>query len=464
MQYNQGTNEEVDAVTNVTCVSFVNKEEDIPRSRSPLIGGNLEGDNPIDAGRDETKNKDNVEKKTGSVSSDVDELASEAVEMKDALQVVLPTTAESKELVDSLQSFSPHSSPNLLVSGSNVVKEEVTHAVATSASSQSHFGKGSEGTCEEKPRESRQKSAATPHRVFTTDELKAYMERQRQRQRERNKHEEMRHVWSKRNSFPDDSIKSRASASGMSSVRLSTDVPSSRPSPLLQGAQPSFLAATPHNFAYAGGRPPLQPAVPDAPPPPPPYPHNFAAGGPLPLSGGMRAPPHQQLPPAVCAPWGFPTPLPSSYLGLPYPYGLSPTFGSSAPMQIEQQTQRLNSFGAQFMAPPPLPGQAAGSTVGMSMEELKVLAQLIVHARGEQQQQQQFFFQQKPMMHSQPYCYYQGGEPQNIPPPVSAFASGATSAPVGRNTQEDASASNVVRNPEKDPKIISTPERQHTQP
>ncbi|EKF38623.1 hypothetical protein MOQ_001170 [Trypanosoma cruzi marinkellei] len=270
------------------------------------------------------------------------------------------------------------------------------------------------------------------HRVFTEEELAAYMEKQRQREREK---EEVRHTKFRRNSGNGGS-RSRGSRGNASSMRIPPidanamhlpqlphahqqffTAPTAAAPPLAAGAAPHPLA---YQLAYTGASGPpagVELSI-------PPYSNPFAANTAPPFNDRLRLPllpqqqPQQQQqpfqqPPALCAPWGIQLPSQPPFMGLPPPCAAPGIFDPATVMRFDQQLQHMNELGAQFLPSAPIPNPAPGSMTGMNMQELEVLARLIVLARNEQQQQQQqqqppFVFSQKQQAQPPQYCYYPG--------------------------------------------------------
>ncbi|RNF16976.1 uncharacterized protein Tco025E_04987, partial [Trypanosoma conorhini] len=238
------------------------------------------------------------------------------------------------------------------------------------------------------------------HRVFTEEELAAYMEQQRQRERE--KKEEARHSKSKRNSTAAGSSRARGSRGGAGSMRLppidanAAQLAQQQFFATAAAADPSLAAAAAmyplaHQLAYAGAA--LPPAGVDAPMPP--YSNLFAPNAAPPFNNRLRFPLQQQQqqalqqPPAFCPQWGVQPPSQPPFMGLPPPCATPPMFNPSAIMRMDQQPQQINEPNSQFVNPAQFPNTAQGGMLGLSMQELEVLARLIVLARNEQQQQQQ---------------------------------------------------------------------------
>ncbi|RNF06377.1 hypothetical protein TraAM80_03950 [Trypanosoma rangeli] len=282
------------------------------------------------------------------------------------------------------------------------------------------------GQAAQNPQQQSLTAGVVKHRVFTEEELAAYMEQQRQRERE----EEVRHTKLMRNSVLRGSSRLRGSKSGASSMRIPPiDANAAHLSQLQKAQQQLFTTATVvsasspagvamhplvHQLPYAGTS--LPPANVDASMRP--YSNFFAPNVAPPLN--IRPPHQQQLPhtlqppSALCPLWGVQPPSQPQYMGLPQPCATPPMFNPSAIMRMDQPHQLTNEPSPQFLNSAQIPNTVQGSILGLSMQELEVLVRLIVLARNEQQHQQQYQFPQKQPAQPPQYCYYQEGKQKDV--------------------------------------------------
>ncbi|PBJ81174.1 hypothetical protein BCY84_00529 [Trypanosoma cruzi cruzi] len=434
-----------------------------------------------------------VGKKGGEIaSSDAGVNAPEPMEAK-SLSNGSPARAETKEVAEG-----PHTPPAVAPRETTPAKEEIvdrrtggddiTSSANAETSSQPQPRTGGDASSEEgraaatKEGEVKRRPAmvgVTAHRVFTEEELAAYMEKQRQREREK---EELRHTKSRRTSGNGGS-RSRGSRGNASSMRIPPidtnaihlpqlphapqqffTAPTAATLPLSAGAAANPLA---YQLAYAGASVPpagVELTI-------PPYSNPFAANNAPSFNDRLRVPllppqqpqqPQQpfQQPPALCAPWGIQLPSQPPFMGLPPPCAAPGIFDPAAVMRFDQQLQHMNEFGAQFLPSAPIPNPAPGSMTAMNMQELEVLARLIVLARNEQQQQLPFLFSQKQQAQPPQYCYYPGGrqsDMENVANSLNAPNAthvGVNASPACKKMQDGAAAVSPPGMLERDPRIV----------
>ncbi|KEG07096.1 hypothetical protein DQ04_10921000 [Trypanosoma grayi] len=334
----------------------------------------------------------------------------------------------------------------------------------------------SEEELESQKHESHQQQHAAvpvmPHHVFSEEEVAALMEKRRLR--EQALQEEQRQAASKRSSVASASSTRRSLGDASGWRNTSVDANAARVSlpPFYAAAAAPGSAPLAHPLAHQPLYPRASLASPaaDVPlPPPPPYPHIIAADD----NAALKSRPHTQQPQpqAVCGPWGFQP----QFMGFPHVYGAPAAFDPASMLlnaQQQQQQPGVSDPSASILAPPPV--QPNG--MGMSMQELGVLARLIVLAQNnpqQQQQQQNFFPPQLPLpqqQQQQQYYYYypQRGRQEN----VTHFVNPLNQQPVAThikvdplasssNLQDSAPPTNVVPMLEKDVKLVAAPVTEH---